>query len=732
MIGTKLFTRGLLLAGAAAAALPALAQSQPVIEILSSRPQMVSGGSALVAVTLPLEIQRSDAKILVGTQDVSSDFHQTDGRLVGLVSGLKEGVNRIEVKAGASKATLELVNHAKGPIISGPRQTPFVCETQNFLMPDGSKLGPPQDADCNAPTRVNFVYKSSADGQFKPLPADGALPADIATTTTTAGRKVNYIVRIQTGTINRAIYQYAVLYDPKDPSPSPQAKYSAWNGKLIYAFGGGAGSGYRQGNQVGALLTILDDDQLSRGFAIASASLNIFQTTANDVVSAETASMVKETFIETFGAPTYTMGWGGSGGSMQQNLIANNYPGILDGIVLGASFPDIQTITTGVDCALFKRVFQSGSQAWSPEAKTAVAGFADWNVCENWNNTYSPHLMRATQIENQSFPLPSGEFDTSNCAKMMPKELLFDPVTNPKGARCDIYSGIKNLVGIDPATGNAARAFDNIGVQYGLAALKAGAISGEQFVALNEQMGGFDKDGNFQSDRTAGNLDALKRIYQYGRINQGQNEHLPMIDVRSEPFRTPDVHDSLRSMTMRARLLRSNGRTDNFVVWRADAPPTVAGSGATTNSRSVNVDAVLQMDAWLSAMKSDRKSYPTTLDKVAANRPPLATDSCFLEDGTQIQEEAAVGSTGRCGTLMPFYSNPRMVAGAPLTDDVLKCSLRPFAASDYPTLSKDQIDRLRKIFASGVCDYSKPPVGKLPMLGTWLSYPEPGKAVPLD
>jgi hypothetical protein len=50
-------------------------------------------------------------------------------------------------------------------------------------------------------------------------------------------------------------------------------------------------------------------------------------TTCADVISAETAMIIKERFIEEFGPPRYTIGAGGSGGSMQQHLLGNNYPG---------------------------------------------------------------------------------------------------------------------------------------------------------------------------------------------------------------------------------------------------------------------------------------------------------------------------------------------------------------------------------------------------------------------
>ena len=47
----------------------------------------------------------------------------------------------------------------------------------------------------------------------------------------------------------------------------------------------------------------------------------------------------------------------------------------------------------------------------------------------------------------------------------------------------------------DPKTGWARRPTDNIGLQYGLAALDAGKISVDEFLEVNEKVGGTDIDG---------------------------------------------------------------------------------------------------------------------------------------------------------------------------------------------------------------------------------------------
>jgi hypothetical protein len=89
--------------------------------------------------------------------------------------------------------------------------------------------------------------------------------------------------------------------------------------------------------------------------------LNTFGNTPDDVISAETLLMVREHFIKTFGVPTHTIGLGGSGGAIQQYLIAQNYPGLLDGIIPVNSFPDVfTTVPSLLECGLLAHVFDTG------------------------------------------------------------------------------------------------------------------------------------------------------------------------------------------------------------------------------------------------------------------------------------------------------------------------------------------------------------------------------------
>ncbi len=301
--------------GAVGASAPAAA---PRIEAVSTLSRYVSGGDVLVRVTPHGRSAAKDMRVEVDGIDVTSTFlEQPDGSLLGLVEGMSAGRHQIVARANGKgrgkpagrSARLNVVNHPiTGGLFSGPQQQPFFCETTAF------GLGPALDAACSAPTRVTYRYRTTA-ATFAPLADPTARPADLAQTTTLDGRTVDYIVRVEQGTINRAVYETAALYDPAHP-PSPFSGEPGWNERLIYTFGGGCNVGYHQGASTGG---VLNDLLLSQGYAVASSSLNVLDNNCSDVISAETALMVKEHFIETYGVPRYTIGWGGSGARSSSN-----------------------------------------------------------------------------------------------------------------------------------------------------------------------------------------------------------------------------------------------------------------------------------------------------------------------------------------------------------------------------------------------------------------------------
>jgi len=683
----------------------------PTVSLLSSKPEYVTGDDALVKVTV--SGPSVPITVTINGVDVTESFKRsasTSTELVGLVKGIKQGSNELIAIANNARTSITLTgNPISGPIFSGPHQQPFTCQTDTFRLPDGvSFLGAAKDAKCSADTRVDYVYRNTAaTPQFVPLKTTTALPTDVATTTVN-GKSVPYIVRVETGVINRAIYQISMIHNPiAEAVPSYASSPSGWNGKLVYTFGGGCTGGwYRQGNTTGG---VLDNPILSQGYAMASSSLNVFGNNCQDLTAAESMAMVKERFIEAYGPPRYTIGWGCSGGSYQQHQIADNYPGLLDGILPGCSFPEVgfATVYSITDMRLLGNYFKNvAPNTFTDAQQEAVAGVK--TVKTIYTGTVYDGAMRIAP--------------DAYCPATLPADQRYDPVKNPKGVRCSVYDHTVNVFGKDPATGFALRPIDNVGVQYGLQALNAGVITADQFLTLNEKVGGYDKDARFAASRTVADLSAVKQAYQTGRLTSGGGglKEIPIIDHRgySDDAANGDIHLKYHSFSMRERLIKANGNADNQVMLHEDFR-----YGYYSSASPLLMDALKQMDLWLTNVSADT-STSTKREKVIRNKPATLQEGCLTRDAvpTKIVEKLSQ-TAGKCAELYPAPGSPRFVAGAPMSADVIKCQLEAPNISEYKVaFTADQWTRLNTIFKEGVCDWSKPGVEQQGLRGTWLKF----------
>jgi hypothetical protein len=669
------------------------------IEVLSSRPYMVSGGDALVRISVKdKHASIGSVRIELNGRDVTGSFVADAGArtLTGLVTGMRLGKNELAVDAkgktkGRTDADITLINYpVQGPVISGAQESPFACTTKNFVpFPGTAALGAPLDANCSVVTRVQYVYRKT-NNTFALLPQPfSSLPGDLAFTTTVTGARVPYIVRLETGTINRAIYQTAILHNPNDGSPSPFAPPAGWNKRLIYPLGGGCiGGWFTQGPD---LVTPLNTSWLSQGYGVASASLNTFGNNCNDLLSSETILMVKERFIESYGVPLFTIGTGSSGGAYQSNQTADNYPGAFDGIVTMNSFPDV---TTGMvpmhSSRLLELYWASRPGRYTVAQQKAISGY----------------LSIPGQIQEMS----RVRGDRMDPRIAFPPEILpgvgpqfrYDPVLNPFGARGDVYDHTINVYGVirnTPFPGSskfAQRPLDNVGVQYGLRALNSGAISLEDFLDLNANIGGVDIDFNRIPTRTAFYPDATRRAYQGGRILNGGNGLASAAIITrmggNDLLVQGDVHLRYHSYAIRSRLMNANGHHDNQVIVGNLAPADLL---------------IEQMGRWLGAVVADT-SNRSRAEKVVANRPADVVDACWTTAGVKIIETQTLDGPGQCNALFPAGVPPEYVAGAPIALDIIKCHLKPVDMVDYKvSFTADQRARLQAIFPNGVCDWSK-------------------------
>jgi hypothetical protein len=549
-------------------------------------------------------------------------------------------------------------------------------------------------------------------------------------TTTTTGLTVPYIVLVERGTMNRGIYDIAVLFDPAREEPwTALAPQPQWNGKVVYSFGASTG---QPRLQFRSEQNWADDSALSQGFMVVDNSLTDSLYNSNRILVNETLMMMKEHIVDTYGEIKYTLGNGCSGGSIQQNTVASTFPGLLDGIQPSCDFPD--SITTGlevIDCVLLVNFYAGPdwaalmtglTQAQINAKKTAINGHLDHVGCQSWNNAFGfnnkPGNYIPTLVINQTTGAmaPVGA-PRNNCR--LPAALVYDPVTNPTGTRCgdpDLAAAVwGTTAGIPPGSTRALQTGDNVGIQYGLKALLAGAITPEEFVRLNEKIGGVDADSNRTAARSAADLPALDIAYKAGIVSSGKNlGKLPIIDSRG--YDEQGIHYIWRTFSERARIDAANGGNHgNQVIWRYGTgllPATPQQVAAVT------LESFLTMDEWLSNLLSSAPKATLNAVRTQAQvidaKPPNAFDLCYLTGDVTFSNEVTDIALCDADPRLMSHASPRQVAGGPLAENVLACQLKPLDTADYApvTFSATQLARLHAAFPEGVCDWSKPGVGQ--------------------
>jgi hypothetical protein len=731
-------------------ATPPLEAGQFEMITLSTLPEAVTDGDVLLGLR---GLAAGDTfKVTRNGTDVSAAFSRGEGGEVrGLVTGLKKGANRLAAtvsgEAGVRRAELTVINHPiTGPVLSGPHQKPFICRTED------NGLGAPIDANCSVVTQYKWFYRSVTSQGFKEL-ADpyAAYPGDVIMTETKDGRAVPFVVRMESATINRGIARLAVLDDPHARGPEAPFEAGLWDGHVYYVFGESCGVGYQQGKSdpnlvLGALaLTEISADnllinlvgiadRLGKGDLVIHNTLSAFGNHCNPLISAETAMLMKEHITEKYGPVRFMIGTNGSGAALQQYNLANNLPGVLSGAMPTATFADILTTAmTVADCGLLQHYYENSSLDWSVGKQAAVNGHNllvgnPLNaICQSWVDAFLDLLNPET-----------------GCGPV-PEEDRYRGPDNPngpnlKGVRCTVQDANVNIFGRDPETGYANRPLDNTGVQYGLGALLAGTISAEEFLDVNRNIGGFNIDGKPVAQRMRMNEQMAKVAYKVGGvIGRGALAETPVLDHAPYLDLIPvaNIHEAVRPFIVRSRLQKQTGQVTTQGLWR----------GIVTQA-----DGYPVMEQWLEAL--ERPEYGGDhMAAVIAAKPAAAADRCtFGTIGGRLELPDAIllplglaqlpllpqlgplhdlipefdvniplrvdlpelynndgSGLGVCSLALPVTKTPRMVAGMPMTDDIIRCQLRPVDPADYAgKLSEAQVAEVRAIFPEGVCDFSKP------------------------
>lgn len=710
---------------------PPEASGNLVLRTVSNRGDMISDGDAMVEVVMPEGVAATEVSMDLNGKDVTASFaKRANGRVLGVVSGLRDGENLLtaQFKGTNTGARLKITNFARrGNIFAGIPIQPWVCATRTVTTVPVSQPGTnlsgtattrangldsdPVDADCNAPTKFTYYYQPKAkQGTACTFTITGANPclqaydpvarpadADIADFTNDRGDRVKALLRVELGTMGRGMYQIATWFDPAKPW-TPFEPQKGWNGKVQWKMGPAA-SGNRFQQQPGG--SIFDDNALRAGFITVNSQLTNNLDNNNQVLATENIMMVKEHLIDTYGEVRYTMSDGGSGGSMMQTVPASVMPGLLDGLQTGSSFPD--AVTTWIearDCGMLNKFYATAAGSGiSESARAAINGHPTAAHCGTWAG-----------LNNAGDPTRAG-----SCLPGFPADIVYDANLRPTGVRCSMHDLLTPIIGtITDTDGNIKPnlPYDNAGVQYGLKALKAGAITPEEFVALNEGVGSYNFDmawsgGNpaaptIPAPRARVSPSSMVTFYKSGLVSYGRNlAKVPIIDLR--PARGADIHMQWRSYSQRARLDAANGGHANHVMFASQ-----------TNSGTALVRKSFQtMDRWLTAIEND-KSADSRETKVIRNKPADAVDFCITTEGVTDADLVDVGFGSATCPVKPFES-PRIVSGGPLSEDIFKCQMKPldFASPDYAGIAftAGQQARLRTVFTDGVCDWSKPGVG---------------------
>jgi hypothetical protein len=647
------------------------------------------------------------------------------------------------------------------PLFAGTNQYPFVCDTER------SKLGQPlidntrgwgvpvyaetnegkrseliigYSKDCSLPTRIFYAYNTQAGShKFYQVPdSTEALP-----------NNAELIIRMETGTINR--YMYAMLMPSSRNDELLKPDLSKWNGKLIYYFRGGIGIGFQQGVMRMHHLSKDMRQYLEKGYAIVFSTANETGNGYNIWLQEDTALRLKRNFSSRFREPTFTIGYGGSGGAIQQYLLSQNNPGaIIDGGVAIVAYPDMASqINYTLDCELTEYYFEhlsSDKAFWrGVENRPLIQGLAG-NPNEDRRLQWLDNIAQLLRFE-----WPDNHPGANECNSRWRGSLQYvnNPVFNPNYSRFSKnirgrvfwthWQDNREFFGTDES-GRAPIPWSNEGVQYGLKALQNKAISPQQFIDINSKIGGWLPQENMTQERywhasgdsvlkrytsysehnmthhgksmnvaprsnaSHGSIAAAKGAYWSGNIFLGELKN-PIIDIRPYQDKVLDIHHSWSALSSRKRIQQRVGDHQLQVIWQQELPNKNFSK------------AVYMMDDWLTRAHANGGHY-----RVA--RPKHAIDTCFDKEGEVLHQGETVWdgkwndkAQGACTQLMPFYQGSRNAAGEDISSDIFFCSLIPVREAmnrgfygEYDMGSYQ--GQLEEIFNQGVCDYSKPDRGK--------------------
>ena len=200
-LGTRFAMAGLLLFASTVfmgptAAKPGGDSNQFEIRTLSNRADLISGGDALVEVSVPKTVPLHQVTLFLNGLDVTGAF-RTDATarvMRGVLTGLVQGQNEFLADSngrgkGRPRASLTITNHPiGGPVLLGSQTTPWICATPTPVAQSGNTPASNAsglttfavDAQCNIATEYKLFYRTTASPCSTALP-DPSPPAPAPT-----------------------------------------------------------------------------------------------------------------------------------------------------------------------------------------------------------------------------------------------------------------------------------------------------------------------------------------------------------------------------------------------------------------------------------------------------------------------------------------------------------------------------------------------------------------------
>jgi len=644
------------------------------------------------------------------------------------------------------------------PLFSGDNEYPFICDTEHShlgqpIIDNQEKIGIPiyklndkgvkthqvigYSKDCQLPTRVQYYSKDQKE--------DGYIKVDdVAELMQEDGQ----IIRVETGTINRFIYVLAVPVNKQDrPSEFNDSK---WNKKLLYRFKGGVGVGRKQGEVNIDKLLFEHEEQLLQGYGLAFSTGTQTSNHYDIWLSEDTALRVKKQFESRYGNVLYTIGIGGSGGAIQQYLLAQNSPGIIDGAIPLYSYPDMVTqVSYALDCELMEYYFDetSNSTYWQQwDNRTLIEGS---NALQGFKNRYGNLQGMAAMLNGDFTKMPKGASECTNGWRG-PGHLINNPRFFSDYFEVDKeifhqidwshWGNLNHIYGTDEQ-GIGRRFWGNEGVQYGLHSMLEGKLSIHKFLSINRNIGGWKSpthmenerfwhisgDDSFKrfslwgqqnmthegerglSARSPGDADAAQAAYDAGLVFLGLAE-LPIIDIRHYLDNQLDMHHSMASFVSRKRIQYASGNSQHQLIWMMEKDNQLSRRELI---RSLPIDDALRvLDQWIFNIKA----HPER--SLVENRPSSASDRCYDKSHNIIDSSANTWdgqwnqkAEGVCQQRFPHFVQSRYVAGESMHGDNLYCVKVPVSEAIkkgfYGKLDMMPfLGQLEEIFPNGVCDFA--------------------------